>query len=233
MTIPATSLPSLVATQAAEAVKNLSTDQLHDILIASTQRSGRVLPVAWDAVRVADPDLAQTLDDLHDRESPADLPRFEVLKKLHDKNLAAAVKTRTGRLIAFQAVTGLVMAPASIIAAFTGALSLGIAVSGVVVGAYLVYRAFQSARKLTDAIPTRMFGDPELAVSLVWDTAVDAAASAALRYREGEAGLTPDVLNALSSTWTGAGLSLELLVPPAPVSEPVPSKALVLVGSRA
>lgn len=215
MTTPDMASPSRIAARTAEAVKNLSTDQLHDILIASTHRSGRVLPVLWETIRVADPVLVQTLDDLHDKEAPADMPRFEALRGLHEKNLKAAVKTRAGKLIAFQAVTGIVMAPVSVIAAITGALSFGIAVSGVVVGAYLLFRAYQSARKLTDQIPTRMFGDPALAVSLVWDTAVDAAASAALRHRQGEAGLTPDVLGALSSTWIGAGLPLDLLVPEA------------------
>lgn len=213
MTTPDMALPSSIAARTAEAVKNLSTDQLHSILIASSQRSGRVLPVLWETARAADPVLVQTLDDLHDKEAPADTPRFEALRELHEKNLGAAVKTRTGRMIAVQAVTGIALVPASVIAAIVGALSFGIAVSGVVVGTYLLVRAFQSARKLTNEIPTRMFGDPGLAVSLVWDAAVDAAASAALRHREGEAGLTPDVLRALSFTWTGAGLPLDLLLP--------------------
>ncbi|QOD05854.1 hypothetical protein [Pseudarthrobacter sp. BIM B-2242] len=213
MTTPDMALPTRIADRTAAAVKNLSTDQLHDILIASTQRSGRVLPVLWETVRAADPVLVQTLDDLHEKEAPVDMPRFEALRELHERNLNAAVKTRAGRMAALQAVAGIVMAPASAIAAIAGALSFNIAVSGVVIGAYLLFRAFQAARKLTDEIPTRMFGDAGLAASLVWDTAVDAAASAALRHREGEEGLTSDLLDALSSTWTGAGLPLDLLVP--------------------
>src|SRR4051794_3913548 len=96
MITPDATLPSRIAARTAEAVKNLSTDQLHDIVLASAQRSGRVLPVLWETVRVADPDLVQTLNDLHDQEAPVDLPRFEGLQELHEKNLGPAVMTQQG-----------------------------------------------------------------------------------------------------------------------------------------
>ncbi len=206
-------MPSRVATRTATAVKNLTTEQLHAILVASTKRSARVFPVLWDTVRVADPDLVEALDNLHAVKAPADLPRFEALQELHQENVAAAAKTRAGRLIAAQAVGAGILAPLAIFAAIIGMISTGIAVSGVVIAAYLLLRAYQSGRKLADRLPTRLFANAELAASLVWDTAVDAAAAAALRHRVGEAGLTPDVLNALSSTWTNAGLSLDSLIP--------------------
>jgi hypothetical protein len=213
MTMPATAVPSRVATRTATAVKNLTTEQLHAILVASTTRSARVFPVLWDTVRAADPVLAETLDNLHAEKAPADLARFEALQQLHQENIAAATKTRAGRIIAAQAIGGGTLVLLSIFAAIVGMVSFGVAVSGVVIAAYLVFKAFKSGRNLADQLPTRLFADAELAASIVWDTAVDAAAAAALRHRAGEAGLTPDVLRALSLTWTNAGLPLDALVP--------------------
>jgi hypothetical protein len=213
MTIPATAVPSRVATRTATAVKNLTTEQLHAILVASTKRSGRVFPVIWNTVRVAAPDLVEALDSLHAEKALADLPRFEALQRLHEKNVDAAVKTRAGRIIAARVIGAAILAPLAILTALMGVVSAGIAVSGVVIAAYMAFKAFQAGRKLTDQLPTALFANAELAASIVWDTAVDAAAAVALRHRAGEAGLTPDVLKALSSTWTNAGLSLDALIP--------------------
>lgn len=235
MTTPSTAVPSRVATRTATAVKNLTTAQIHAILVASTKRSARVLPMLWDTVRAADPALVDALDTLHADKAPADLPRFEALQQLHQENIAAAAKTRAGRLIAARAVGGGVLAVLSVIAAIVGMVSSGIAISGVVIAAYLVFRAYQSGKKLADQLPTRLFANAELAASLVWDTAVDAAAAAALRHRAGEAGLTPDVLGALSSTWTNAGLSMEALVPVtrAPRSTKRPAKTTKAASAAA
>lgn len=213
-TVPTPVMPSRVAARTATAVAKLSPEQLHAILIASTHRSGRILTNLWDTVRVADPVLADTLDDLHARKAPEDsATRFAALQELHAENVAAVAKTRTGRRVAARIWGAFVLAVASVLAGLVGILSVGLAASGLAVAAVLAVAGVRAGQRMAESLPTRKFSDPELAASIVWDTAVDAAASAALRHREGEAGLTPDVLRALSLTWTSAGLSLDLLVP--------------------
>jgi hypothetical protein len=55
MTVTALSPPARVAVRTAAAVKELTTEQIHAILDASTRRSSRVLPVLWDTALPARP----------------------------------------------------------------------------------------------------------------------------------------------------------------------------------
>lgn len=210
---PSTSQPARVAVRTATAVRKLTTDQIQAIMEASGHREGRVLPILWETVRVADPALVHTLDEMHAKNAAADLPRFEALRALHTENIAAAATGPAGRRLAGLAVGALLLAPGSVLAMTIGMISASAMIGGIVLSLVMAGFALRAGRRIAASIPTRVFADPHHAASIVWDTAVDAAASAALRPREGEAGLTPDVLGALSSTWTSAGLSLDLLVP--------------------
>lgn len=213
MTTPTTSQPARVAVRTAAAVRKLNAEQMLAIMEAAGRREGRVLPVLWETVRVADPALVHTLDEMHARNAAADLPRFDALRDLHTANIATAASGPAGRRLAALAVGALLLIPGSIVAAMIGMIGTGTMAAGLAAALLLGVLAYRSGRRIAHSIPTRVFADPEHAASVIWDTATDAAASAALRYREGEAGLTPDVLDALASTWTNAGLSLDLLVP--------------------
>jgi hypothetical protein len=217
MTVTSPSTPARVPVRTAAAVKELTTEQLHAILDASTRRSSRVLPVLWDTVRTADPKLSATLDELHADESEADLPRFIELSRLHQQNLSAATKSGTGKLIAARVVGAGLLAVGAILAGLAGIIVPGLAASAVVLSAFLYVGAFRAGRRMVDSLPTSVFANPHAAASIVWDAAVDASAAVVLEPRAGEAGLTPDVMKALAITWTSAGLSLDLLrQPPAP-----------------
>jgi hypothetical protein len=216
MTVTSLSLPARVAVRTAAAVKELTPEQIRAILDASTRRSSRVLPVLWDTVRTADGELSATLDELHATESDADLPRFIELSRLHQQNLNTATKSTAGKLIAARVIGAGFLAVGAVLAAMASIILPALAVSAVVVSAFLYVGAFRAGRRLVDSLPTSVFANPVAASSIVWDAAVDAAAAAALEPRAGEAGLTPDVMKALALTWTSAGLSLDLLKPPAP-----------------
>lgn len=211
-----TPMPSEVAAHTAATIRSLTASQLADLMASSQKLQKRILPVCWDAVRTADPALADTLDALHASDTETDMPRFEALKSQHEASLDTAVKTPAGKATAGLIVGSLLVAAITIMAVFAGGPVSAI-IAWALVSAGMLTAGILTGVRLARRSGNWMFSDPGLAASTVWDAGVDAAAAVALMHRSGTAGLTPDVLRALTSVWSGAGLPLTLLTVPAPV----------------
>jgi hypothetical protein len=205
--------PADVAATTSTAIRSLTDTQIVAIMHSSQATQRRVLPHCWDTVKTAAPDLALVLDELHAKETAKDLPRFEALAAGHKKQMAKAMKSRAGKTTA-----GLVTA-AALLGALTAVLGLaGIADRSFITGASVLTAAlllsgYVAGHRLARRNGNWLVADPKAAASIVWDAGIDAAAATALKDRAGQDGLTPDVLRALSSVWTRAGLDPGKLTP--------------------
>jgi len=206
-------MPSDVAARTGEAIRSLTTRQLADLMSSSELLQKRVLPVCWDTVKTADPALAKALDDLHATASEEDLPRFEALATEHEETMARAVKTPTGRATAGLIICSLLLGATTLMSALAGAPEPNIITVSLISAAMLI-SGFITGRRIAHRNGNWMFSDAGLAAFSIWDAGIDAAAATALAPRAGTAGLTPDILRALTAVWIGAGLSTDLLVPP-------------------
>ncbi|HEY8699577.1 MAG TPA: hypothetical protein VIM08_01240 [Arthrobacter sp.] len=216
-----TPMPSDVAARTGAAIRSLTTAQLADLVASSQRIQKRVLPLCWDVVKTADPALAETLDDLHATSVREDLPRFEALAAQHVQAISRAVKEPAGRATAGLIIGALIIGTLTLLAVLSGTTSPAVPAWGFLAAGMLV-AGFVTGRRVAARNGNWMFADPGLAACTVWDAGIDAAAATALASRAGTAGLTPDVLRALTTVWTGAGLDTALLVPlPAVATEPL------------
>lgn len=213
--------PADVAARASAAILSLTDEQLVAVMHSSRTVQKRVLPNCWETVKTAAPDLAAALDELHARESRDDLARFEALAAAHHKQLSKAVKGRAGKTTAGLVVTAVVLGLATATLGLAGVIGTTLIVAGSTLAAVLFLAGFIAGNRIAQRTGNWLFADPEAAASIVWDAGIDAAAANALTARTGQDGLTPDVLRALSSIWTGAGLDTAQFTPP-PKPAPAP-----------
>lgn len=211
-----TPAPADVAATASAAIRSLNDSQIVAIMHSSRQTQRRVLPNCWDTVKTAAPDLAHVLDSLHENEVPKDLPRFEALAANHDREMARAAKSRTGKVAAGLVFTAALIGLLTAVLGLIGAAGLPLIITGSSLTAALLLGAYAAGRRLAHRNGNWLVADPEAAASIVWDAGIDAAAAATLKDRTGQDGLTPDVLGALSSVWTRAGLDPRTLIPHLP-----------------
>lgn len=205
--------PADVAATASAAIRSLTDSQIVAIMHSSQETQRRVLPNCWSTVKTAAPDLARALDTLHETEASKDLPRFEALAAEHDRQMSRATKGRTGKLAAGLVFTAALLGLLTAALGLAGAAGLPLIISGSALVAALLLGAYAAGRRLAHRNGNWLVADPEAAASIVWDAGIDAAASAMLSDRAGQDGLTPDVLGALSSVWTRAGLDPDALIP--------------------
>lgn len=205
MSIPALPRPADVASCASAAIRSLTDEQLASVVAASRSRRRRILPACWSEVQKAAPDLADTLDDLHARETVEDLPRFQALAAEHEKKLGMAVKGRPGKLTALSAIAATVLGVATIVLTLTGVVSLAVTVTGAILTLVLLSASYTGGRRLARRTGRWMFADPEAAAAIVWDAGIDAAAATALSNGS-VPGVSPGALRTLSAVWKGAGL---------------------------
>lgn len=205
--------PADVAATASAAIRSLTDSQIVAIMHSSQQTQRRVLPNCWDTVKTAAPDLARALDTLHEDEVTKDLPRFEALAADHDKQMARATKSRTGKLAAGLVFAAALLGLLTAALGLTGAAGSPLIIAGSGLAAALLLGAYAAGRRLARRSGNWLVADPEAAASIVWDAGIDAAAATALKDRAGQDGLTPDILRALSSVWTRAGLDPDTLTP--------------------
>lgn len=198
--------PADVAARTSAAVLSLTDEQIVAVMNSSRRIQKRVLSNCWETVKTAAPDLADTLDELHATEAHEDLSRFEALAKEHRKQLREAVKGRAGKLTASLVVSGAVLGLATAGLGMIGAIGFAAIVSGSVLAVGFLTGGYALGHRIARRSGNWLVADPGAAASIVWDAGIDAAAAAALQDRAGQDGLTPDVLSALSSVWTGAGL---------------------------
>lgn len=208
-------MPADVAARTSAAIRSLTDEQLAAVMISSRKIQKRVLPACWSAVKTAAPELAVALDELHARETEADLTRFEALAADHEKQIARAVKGSTGQATAALIIASFIFAAITGATFLAGLISVPFLIAGAGLSAGLLVAGYLVGRRLHLQSGNWMFADPFLAAWTVWDAGIDAAAATALSGRSGRDGLTPDVLRALSAIWTGAGLDAsELTLPP-------------------
>lgn len=210
-----TPAPADVAATASAAIRSLNDTQIVAIMHSSRQTQRRVLPNCWDTVKTAAPDLAHVLDTLHENEVPKDLPRFEALAATHDRQMARATKSRTGKVAAGLVFAAALLSLLTLVLGLIGAAGLPLIIVGSGLVAALLLGAYAAGRRLVHN-GNWLVADPEATASIVWDAGIDAAAAAMLSNRAGQDGLTPDVLRALSSVWTRAGLDPGTLIPHRP-----------------
>lgn len=204
-------MPTGIVARTSESIRSLNDEQLGAVITASRKVQKRVLPQCWATVSKVAPDLASALDDLHARGITEDLPRFQALAAEHERQLNAAVKGRTGKLTAMLVFAAAVLGLTTVALGVTGAITLPLILTGTALTAVLFGGAYTAGGRLARQSTLWMFADPEAAAATVWDAGIDAAAAAALAGSAGQDGLTPDVLQALSGVWTGAGLAAEQL----------------------
>lgn len=207
--------PADVVATTSAAVLSLTDEEIVAIMAASQQIQRRVLPNCWDTVATAAPDLARALDELHASAMSTDLRRFEALAADHEKQLDKAAKTRAGKTTAGLAISAVLFSVLTAVLGLAGVLAPGFLIGGLALSAALFLSAYAAGSRLARRSGNWLVADPVAAASIVWDAGIDAAAAAALRSRTGQDGLTPDVLRALSSIWTRAGLGTTGRVPSA------------------
>lgn len=187
------------------------TDAEVTALVASSRAARKTSApgASWPAVQAADPGLAARLDELHAAGVEADMPRFDALAADHERALANAVKGATGKTITALVWAGLLAAAAAIstfgqfLAGHGGPeIAIAMAVCAAVPTAVVVIMG----RILGRRHGNWLLSDASIAAGAVWDAGIDAAAAEALKGAAAPDGITPAVLEDLSSVWTGAGL---------------------------
>lgn len=205
--------PADVAATTSAAIRSLTDHQIVAIMHSSQETQRRVLPHCWDTVKTAAPDLALALDELHANEAPKDLARFEALAAGHEKQMAKAAKSRAGKTIAGLVIAAALLGALTAVLGLAGLVGIPFIVGASAVVAALLLGSYSAGNRLARRNGNWLVADPEAAASIVWDAGIDAAAATALKDRAGQDGLTPDVLRALSSVWTRAGLDPVTLAP--------------------
>ncbi|HEX9088653.1 MAG TPA: hypothetical protein VF867_14125 [Arthrobacter sp.] len=227
-----TTMPSDVAARTGAAIRSLTAVQLADLMASSQQIQKRVLPLCWDVVKTADPALAEALDELHFTSVEQDMPRFDALAAQHVQAIARSVKEPAGRATAGLIVGALIIGTLTLLASLAGTTGPAVTAWGLLAAGMLI-AGLATGRRVAALTGNWMFANAGLAACTVWDAGIDAAAATALASRAGTAGLTPDVLRALTAVWTRAGLDTALLVPaPIVVEAPVPAKPAVKRAPR-
>lgn len=209
-TMPA---PADVAAAASAAILSLTDEQIVAIMHSSQETRRRFLPNCWDTVKAAAPDLALALDELHASGAPKDLPRFEALAADHRKQIGKATQTRAGKATACLVIGAVLFGTLTAVLGLSGIAGTPIVAGGSFLAVALLMGGYAAGRRLARRSGNWLVADPDAAASIVWDAGIDAAAATALKHRTGQDGLTPDVLCALSSVWTRAGLGAGALTP--------------------
>jgi Flp pilus assembly protein TadB len=204
--------PADVAATTSAAIRSLTDEQIVAIMHSSQKTQRRVLPNCWDTVKTAAPDLALALDDLHAIETSKDLPRFEALAADHERQIGKAVKSGAGKGTAALVMAGAVIGALTAVLGLAG-IGMPFVAGGSALAGALLLSGYATGNRLARRNGNWLVADPGAAASIVWDAGIDAAAATALKGRAGQDGLTPDVLRALSSVWTRAGLDPGALTP--------------------
>lgn len=202
-----------------DTVRHLSRPQLTALVKAAQQRDQdqmNLIEDSWDHFAAINPELAEAFDELSAAGRREDLARFEGFNR--DDDLASK-RLRTGP--AGSVPVGLTMAGVLLMATAALTTLMGItpllwflasmaAAVSLIVGAGFLTLWIDKRHGIE-----KLFHDPAMSAEHVWVAATDTAFALAL-----SAGMTPDEptrqhLERLTSIWTEAGLSLDMLQPPA------------------
>lgn len=206
-----------LATHAAAVVRSLNRGQVTSLLKASEARSNQRadrLDEIWDIAGQAQPSVTSGLAATFDAGKEGDLPKFRSYRDIEDRQFQDVLQSPAATPIVV-GVTALFMFVSAIalttLLGFTPLVTL-LATLGAAVAIFWV--ALLKVHGLKIASDLMWFDPPQSAANSVWISAVDAAASVALRDSVGDGGLRNEHLDELSQEWIQAGLDLRMLTPP-------------------